>query len=66
MCSSDLPMARLQPQTYGQIEAGWLVLQVVAGILLLFWPSRTPSEPAPHGVYAIPHAATYVDWRGGA
>lgn len=60
------PMARLQPQTYGAVEAAWIVLQVMVGILLLFWPSRTPSEPAPHGVYAIPHAATYVDWRGGA
>jgi uncharacterized membrane protein YhaH (DUF805 family) len=58
------PMARLQPQTYGGIEAAWIVLQVLAGILLLFWPSRTPAEAAPHGAYAIPHAAAYVDWRG--
>jgi uncharacterized membrane protein YhaH (DUF805 family) len=60
------PMARLQPQTYGAVEAAWIVLQVLAGALVLCWPSRTPSETALHGVYAIPHAATYVDWRGGA
>lgn len=57
------PMARLQPQTYGQVEAAWLVVQLLAGVLLLFWPSRAPSEPAPQIAYATAHAATHVDWR---
>jgi uncharacterized membrane protein YhaH (DUF805 family) len=56
------PMARLQPQTYGAAEAAWLVLQVLFGILLLFWPSREPGAAA-QPVYATAHPASYLDWR---
>ena len=58
-----VPMARLQPQTYGQVEAAWLVLQVLAGILLVAWPSRAPAEAAPHGRYAPTQPSVYVNWR---
>jgi uncharacterized membrane protein YhaH (DUF805 family) len=59
------PMVRLQPQTYAQIEASWMVLQVLAGVLLMFWPSRAPSQAAPYpqSAYASAHPAAYVDWR---
>jgi uncharacterized membrane protein YhaH (DUF805 family) len=58
------PMARLQPQAFGQLEAAWLVLQVLAGILVMFWPGRAPSETAaPHGVYAASQPSSYVNWR---
>jgi uncharacterized membrane protein YhaH (DUF805 family) len=57
------PMARLQPQTYGSLEAAWLVLQVLAGILLMFWPSRSPADPASHRAYASAQPTAYVDWR---
>jgi uncharacterized membrane protein YhaH (DUF805 family) len=60
------PMARLQPQTYGQIEAAWLVLQVLAGILLLFWPTRAAAQAASLPAYATPQPAAYVDWRAGS
>jgi hypothetical protein len=60
------PMARLQPLTYGSLEATWIVVQLLAGLLLLAWPSRAMSEPAPHPAYVSAHSATYVDWRGGA
>ena len=67
VCNTELlqPMARLEPQTYGACEAAWLVLQVLFAILLLFWPSRAPAEPA-RPAYAAAHPASYVDWRGGA
>jgi uncharacterized membrane protein YhaH (DUF805 family) len=57
------PMVRLQPQTYGQIEAAWMVAQVLAVILVTFWPSRAPSEAAPHAAYAPAQPSAYVDWR---
>ncbi len=57
------PLARIEPQTYGAVEAAWLVLQVLAAILLLFWPSRTPSAPAQRA-YATAEPASYVNWRG--
>jgi uncharacterized membrane protein YhaH (DUF805 family) len=60
------PMARLQPLTYGSGEAAWIVAQMLAGLLLLAWPSRATSEPAPHPAYVSAHPAAYVDWRGGA
>jgi uncharacterized membrane protein YhaH (DUF805 family) len=59
------PMARLQPQTWGAAEAAWMALQVLAAILLLFWPGRTPSQPQ-LPVYATAQPAAYVNWRGGA
>ena len=60
------PMTRLQPQTYGGVEATWLVLQVLLGILLLFWPSRAPSQIRPQAAYASGQPGAYVNWRGGA
>lgn len=56
------PMARLQPESYAPIETAWLVVQVLAGILLLFRPTRPPSE-AQQGIYATAQPAAYVDWR---
>ncbi|HEX5262252.1 MAG TPA: hypothetical protein VFW13_01915 [Phenylobacterium sp.] len=59
------PLVRLQPQTYGQVETGWMVLQVLAGVLVTFWPSRAPSQaaPRPQAAYASAQPAAYVDWR---
>jgi uncharacterized membrane protein YhaH (DUF805 family) len=57
------PMARLEPQNYGACEAVWLVLQVLFAILLLFWPSRAPSERE-RRAYATAEPASYVNWRG--
>lgn len=56
------PMVRLQPESYAPIETAWLVVQVLAGILLLAWPTRTPSE-AQLRVLATAHPTAYVDWR---
>ena len=56
------PMVRLQPQSYAPIEAAWLVAQVLAAILLVFWPTRAPS-PAEQRVYATAQPASYLDWR---
>lgn len=56
------PMARLEPQTYGPCEAAWMVLQVLCGLLLLGWPSRSFNE-AEQRFYATAHPASYLDWR---
>lgn len=56
------PMARIQPDTYGSVEAAWLVLQVLGGILLLFWPTRALSA-AKQPFYATAQPASYVNWR---
>ena len=34
------PLARLEPQSFGPIEAAWMALQVVFALTLLAWPSR--------------------------
>ena len=63
VCTTELGyMARLQPEGYAPIETAWLVAQVLAGIVLLFWPTRTPSA-AEQRVYATAQPASYLDWR---
>jgi uncharacterized membrane protein YhaH (DUF805 family) len=56
------PMARIQPESYAPIETAWLVAQVLAGVVLLFWPTRTPSA-AEQRVYVAAQPAAYLDWR---
>ena len=56
------PMARMQPESYAPIETAWLVAQVLAGVVLLFWPTRTPSA-AEQRLYAAAQPASYLDWR---
>jgi len=57
------PMTDLWPQRYGPVEAGWIALQWIAVIPLLFWPSRASSAPA---AYEPAAPTQYLDWRGGA
>ena len=56
------PMAQMQPESYAPIETAWLVAQVLAGIVLLFWPTRALSA-AQQRLYAAAQPASYLDWR---
>src|SRR6185312_2360406 len=59
------PMTQIAPQVYGPIEATWLVLQVLVGLVVLAWPSR-PRRRAPATAFATAgHPAAYLDWRHG-
>jgi uncharacterized membrane protein YhaH (DUF805 family) len=57
------PMSDLWPQRYGMAEAGWMALQWLAAIPLLFWPSRGSAAPAP-AAYEPAAPTQYLDWRG--
>lgn len=57
------PMARLQPESYAPIETAWLVAQALAGVVLIFWPTRTQGAAGEPRVYATPQPASYADWR---
>lgn len=58
------PMTQIQPEVYGPIEATWLVLQVLVGLVVLAWPSRAPRR-APLPAYAGAQPTAYLDWRQG-
>jgi uncharacterized membrane protein YhaH (DUF805 family) len=56
------PLSRLEPQSYGPIETAWIVAQVVLGLVLIAWPSRTGEAHQPTVAFAAP-AATSLNWR---
>jgi uncharacterized membrane protein YhaH (DUF805 family) len=59
------PMARLDPDDFGLLEGGWIGLQLLIAVPLLFWPSRAPVEIAPPE-FARAEPTAYADWRGGS
>jgi uncharacterized membrane protein YhaH (DUF805 family) len=59
------PLARLYPGDFTLLHGGWIGLQLLVAVPLLFWPSRARPPPAPpQFVRAEPTA--YADWRSSA
>jgi uncharacterized membrane protein YhaH (DUF805 family) len=57
------PLSRQQPETFGALEAGWVILQLLAAIPLLFWPSSHAVRP--RAIFERPEPTTYLNWREG-
>ena len=57
------PLSRLEPRSFAPIEAGWMAGQVVLGLALLAWPTRTGAAATAAGGFAPPPAS--LNWREG-
>lgn len=57
------PLSRLDPRSYGAIEAGWAVLQWLVAAPLLVWPSSDRGPRAPRPFYEPNQPTAYVNWR---
>jgi uncharacterized membrane protein YhaH (DUF805 family) len=59
------PMSRIDPARFGLMEAGWVGLQWLALVPLLFWPTRAAPLPVA-GAFEPAGPTAYLDWRGQA
>ncbi|MFI4933367.1 MAG: DUF805 domain-containing protein [Caulobacterales bacterium] len=60
------PMSRLDPGHYQRMESAWTVLQWLAAVPLIFWPSQAQA-PAPLSRYTeTPQPTAYLNWRESA
>jgi uncharacterized membrane protein YhaH (DUF805 family) len=59
------PMSRLDPRDFGLIEGGWVALQWLGALPLLFWPPTKRQMSGP-GEYAHSAPTHYLNWRESA
>jgi uncharacterized membrane protein YhaH (DUF805 family) len=60
-----IPLTRLQPQSYEPLEAAWMAVQVVLGLVMLAWPSRTAAGPTTAQIAYGGQPTSFVNWREG-
>jgi uncharacterized membrane protein YhaH (DUF805 family) len=59
------PLSQLQPARFGAVEGGWMALQWLIAIPLIFWPPSNRARPAPPGYQPVAESG-YLNWRESA